>query len=102
MLAGRETHPRNTLLQQISHKSDLLISQLADFKNLIRDRRVVSFYETEQTRQLEFVRRPSINENTEKIIDSYERTARVDAGKGPATFSRRSIATPLFSNSLTI
>ena len=55
MLAGRETHPRNPLLQQISHKSDLLISQLADFKNLIRDRRVVSFYETEQTRQLEFV-----------------------------------------------
>ena len=55
MLAGRETHPRNALLQQINHKSDLLISQLADFKNLIRDRRVVSFYETEQTRQLEFV-----------------------------------------------
>jgi hypothetical protein len=55
MLAGHETHPRNALLQQISHKSDLLISQLADFKNLIRDRRVVSFYETEQTRQLEFV-----------------------------------------------
>jgi hypothetical protein len=55
MLAGRETHPRNALLQQISHKSDLLISQLGDFKNLIRDRRVVSFYETEQTRQLEFV-----------------------------------------------
>jgi hypothetical protein len=55
MLAGRETHPRNALLQQISHKSDLLMSQLVDFKNLIRDRRVVSFYETEQTRQLEFV-----------------------------------------------
>jgi len=55
MLAERETHPRNALLEQISHKSDLLISQLVDFKNLIRDRRVVSFYETEQTRQLEFV-----------------------------------------------
>ena len=55
MLAGHETHPRNALLQQISHKSDVLISQLVDFKNLIRDRRVVSFYETEQTRQLEFV-----------------------------------------------
>lgn len=55
MLAGREKHPRNALLQQISHKSNLLISQLADFKNLIRDRKIVSFYETEQTRQLEFV-----------------------------------------------
>jgi hypothetical protein len=55
MLSERETHPRNALIQQISLKSDLLISQLVDFKNLIRDRRVVSFYETEQTRQLEFV-----------------------------------------------
>jgi hypothetical protein len=102
MLAGRETSPRNVLLQQISHKSDLLISQLVDFKNLIRDRRVVSFYETEQTRQLEFVCRPSINEIRERIIDGYESTARVDAGKGPATLSRRSIPTPLFSSSLTI
>jgi len=55
MLAGGDHHPRDALLQQINHKSDLLISQLIDFKNLIRDRKVVSFYETQQTRQLEFV-----------------------------------------------
>ncbi|KAJ5366060.1 hypothetical protein N7541_000001 [Penicillium brevicompactum] len=52
MLAGNHSHPRGQLLQQISSKSDLLIHQLADFKNLIRDRKVVSFYETEQTRRL--------------------------------------------------
>ncbi|KAJ5565742.1 hypothetical protein N7535_007380 [Penicillium sp. DV-2018c] len=52
MLKGDESHPRGQLLQQISSKSDLLIHQLADFKNLIRDRKVVSFYETEQTRRL--------------------------------------------------
>ncbi|KAJ6118297.1 hypothetical protein N7471_013764 [Penicillium samsonianum] len=52
MLAGDTSHPREHLLQQISTKSDVLIHQLADFKNLIRDRKVVSFYETEQTRQL--------------------------------------------------
>ncbi|KAJ5745112.1 hypothetical protein N7520_010294 [Penicillium odoratum] len=52
MLAGDGRHPRGQLLQQISSKSDLLIHQLADFKNLIRDRKVVSFYETEQTRRL--------------------------------------------------
>ncbi|KAJ5917515.1 hypothetical protein N7466_011069 [Penicillium verhagenii] len=52
MLAGDRSHPREQLLQQISSKSDLLVHQLADFKNLIRDRKVVSFYETEQTRQL--------------------------------------------------
>ena len=55
MLAGQDNHPRNALLQQIRTKSDLLTFQLADFKNLIRDRKVVSLYETEQTRQLEFV-----------------------------------------------
>ncbi|KAJ5963046.1 hypothetical protein N7501_007987 [Penicillium viridicatum] len=52
MLAGDKSHPREQLLKQISSKSDLLMHQLADFKNLIRDRKVVSFYETEQTRQL--------------------------------------------------
>ncbi|KAJ5745111.1 hypothetical protein N7520_010293 [Penicillium odoratum] len=52
MLAGDERHPRGHLLQQISSKSDLLVHQLAGFKNLIRDRKVVSFYETEQTRRL--------------------------------------------------
>ncbi|CAG7947031.1 unnamed protein product [Penicillium salamii] len=52
MLASDGRHPRGQLLQQISSKSDLLIHQLADFKNLIRDRKVVSFYETEQTRRL--------------------------------------------------
>lgn len=56
MLAGDKSHPREQLLQQISTKSDLLIHQLADFKNLIRDRKVVSFYETEETRQLVLVR----------------------------------------------
>lgn len=55
MLAEDENHPRHTLLQQINMKSDLLTGQLVDFKNLIRDRKIVSFYETKQTRQLEFV-----------------------------------------------
>ncbi|KUL81412.1 hypothetical protein ZTR_10224 [Talaromyces verruculosus] len=52
MLGGDGKHPREKLLQQTSSKSDLLTLQLADFKNLIRDRKVVSFYETEQTRRL--------------------------------------------------
>ncbi|KAJ5878249.1 hypothetical protein N7455_001714 [Penicillium solitum] len=37
-------------IQQI--QSGVLIHQLADFKNLIRDRKVVSFYEIEQTKRL--------------------------------------------------
>ncbi|KAI1063203.1 hypothetical protein LB507_005556 [Fusarium sp. FIESC RH6] len=63
MLAD-SNHPRSSLLQQISKESDLLASQLVDFKNLIRDRKFVSFYETGQTKKLEF--------NTEK--KRWERT----------------------------
>lgn len=55
MLAGQNNHPRNALLQQIQSRSELLAFQVADFKNLIRDRKVVSFYGTKQTKQLEFV-----------------------------------------------
>jgi hypothetical protein len=55
MLGGDGHHPRETLLRQISSQSDVLIHQLADFKNLIRDRKVVSFYETEQTKRLVLV-----------------------------------------------
>ncbi|GAM34007.1 hypothetical protein TCE0_014f01316, partial [Talaromyces pinophilus] len=39
MLTGDRNHPREKLLQQISSRSDLLVHQLADFKNLIRDRK---------------------------------------------------------------
>ncbi|RGP78881.1 ankyrin repeat-containing [Fusarium longipes] len=54
MVTAGGTHPRSALLDQIKVKSDLLANQLVDFKNLIRDRKIVSFYETGQTRQLEF------------------------------------------------
>lgn len=56
MIAGEDYHPRTELLEQIKIKSDLLMYQLADFKNLIRDRKIVSFYERQQTRRLELVR----------------------------------------------
>lgn len=56
MVAGEDQHPRMKLLEQIKQDSDLLINQLTDFKNLIRDRRIVSFYETQQTRRLQQVK----------------------------------------------
>ena len=55
MIAGKDRHPRNELLEQIKLKSDLLIYQLVDFKNLVGDRKIISFYETQQTRSLELV-----------------------------------------------
>lgn len=56
MIAGKDQHPRMELLEQIKLKSDLLMYQLVDFKNLIRDRKIVSFYERHQTRRLQLVR----------------------------------------------
>jgi len=61
ILAHQENNHRSALLQQIRKESDLLESQLVDFKNLIRDRKVVSFYETRATRQLQFVWLPEEN-----------------------------------------
>ena len=54
-LTGGDHHPRNALLKQIKEKSDLLLSQLDDDKNLVRDRKIVSFYERRQTQQLQYV-----------------------------------------------
>ncbi|KAL1615287.1 hypothetical protein SLS56_011861 [Neofusicoccum ribis] len=53
LVAGND-HPRYGLLDQIQLKSDSLSNQLADFRNIFEDRKIVSFYETEQTRQLAF------------------------------------------------
>ncbi|RDW73410.1 hypothetical protein BP6252_07317 [Coleophoma cylindrospora] len=53
MISGEDRHPRAELLEQIKTKSDSLTYQLVDFKNLIRDRKIVSFYEMQQTRWLE-------------------------------------------------
>ncbi|KAH6841212.1 hypothetical protein CC77DRAFT_946574 [Alternaria alternata] len=53
MLGGQEDHSRIGLLEQIKKGSDILAQSLADFKNVVRDRKVVSFYETGQTRQVE-------------------------------------------------
>lgn len=55
MLTGQGEHPRRGLLEEIQQESKLLEYQLDAFRNLIRDRKIVSFYETEQTRRLEYV-----------------------------------------------
>ena len=55
MVAGQNNHPRKPLLEQIRNKSDQLECQVADFRNLIRDRKIVSFYERVRTRKLQYV-----------------------------------------------
>lgn len=56
LLSKHSDHPRHALLEEIQSKSQGLAYQLAAFKNLIGDRKVISFYETGQTRRLQFVR----------------------------------------------
>lgn len=56
MIAGKDLHPMNRLLEEIKAEAGPLIRQLTNFKNEIRDRKIISFYETEQTRRLELVR----------------------------------------------
>ena len=51
-IMGQEEHPRTGLLFQINTDSKELLHQLTDFKDILYDRRVVSFYETEQSRRL--------------------------------------------------
>ena len=71
MVAGLDEHPRTALLSQIRSKSDVLAFQLEDFKNLIRNRKIVSFYEMTQTRQLEFVWLSRFRYTSSKILMLY-------------------------------
>lgn len=56
MLADDDRNPRNDLLKQLGKNSEILGYQLTDFKNMIGDRKIVSFYEREQSKRLEKVR----------------------------------------------
>jgi hypothetical protein len=85
ILGGEDGHPRRVLLEQIRQKSDLLASQLDDFKNLVRDRKVVSFYETGQTRQLQFVRCCNLSKMQQSLTCVWDRTAKASSGQGQAT-----------------
>lgn len=98
MLTGDTNHPREQLLHQISDKSDILIQQLADFKNLIRDRKVISFYETEQTRQLVLVRIDLTHNQGATHTDCWDRTRKVDGGNAQGTSSLPSTQIRLFSS----
>jgi hypothetical protein len=52
MLGEDLSHPRTVLVNEIKQQSQRLCDQLSDFKNLIRDRKIVSFVEMQQTRRL--------------------------------------------------
>ena len=51
-IIAADAHPRTTLLQHIQVSSELLKVQLQDFINALDTIKIVSFYETEQSRRL--------------------------------------------------
>jgi len=57
----RDDNPRRELVEQLREKSALLQSQIADFRNLSRDYKIISFYEMQQSRRLKWVRRCDSN-----------------------------------------
>ncbi|KAK7419576.1 hypothetical protein QQZ08_010789 [Neonectria magnoliae] len=78
MLAGQDNHPRSALLQQIRDKSDLLAFQLADFKNLIRDRKIDS--ESKRWRRTgDFVTTVDSSSALLQLPDSMEEKIPLDA-----------------------
>jgi hypothetical protein len=51
-----DDNSRRELVEQLREKSALLQSQTADFRNLSRDYKIISFYEMRQSRRLKWVR----------------------------------------------
>ncbi|KAK3343206.1 hypothetical protein B0H65DRAFT_470724 [Neurospora tetraspora] len=49
-------HPRLDLVEQLRCNSRALEDQIADFKNICHKYKIVSFYETQQTRRLHWGR----------------------------------------------
>ena len=61
MVEENKCYSRNDLLEDIKHGSRLLEQQLLRFKNWIGDRKVVSFIEMKQTKELQKVRPQSFS-----------------------------------------
>ena len=96
-MLGDDKHPRQSLLRQISSTSDLLMNQLGDFKDIIHDRKIVSFYENLQTRKPEFVWHTSIK-MFRKSDNALYRTTRINDGGEQVNLLPRSAQTLPYFN----
>lgn len=52
MIVEDGDNPRSVLLNEIDKQSSILLSQLSDFTSVIKDRKIISFYEQSQTKSL--------------------------------------------------
>ncbi|KAF1957426.1 hypothetical protein CC80DRAFT_592694 [Byssothecium circinans] len=65
-------NPRRDLVEELRKNSSSLQSQVADFRNLARDYKIVSFYETQQSRRLKWDEEKSGFRRTGEFITSVE------------------------------
>jgi hypothetical protein len=96
-----DDNPRRELVEQLREKSALLQSQIADFRNLSRDYKIISFYEMQQSRRLKWVRRCDSNCSA-SILNLSRRTKRHGASEEPANISRLWIPIQHYYNFQTI
>lgn len=82
-----DDNPRRELVEQLREKSALLQSQIADFRNLSRDYKIISFYEMQQSRRLKWVRQCKSNCSV-SILNPSPRTKRHGASEELANTSR--------------
>ena len=68
VIAAQPNHPRGPLLDEIEEKSSKLAYISTKFKSLVGDRKIVSFYEVEQSRTLDQVAMSHPNLNPAFLI----------------------------------
>ncbi|ORX95666.1 hypothetical protein BCR34DRAFT_498311 [Clohesyomyces aquaticus] len=65
-------NPRRGLVEELREKSSSLESQISDFRNLARDYKIVSFYETQQSKRLKWDEEKSRFRRTGEYITSVD------------------------------
>jgi protein SERAC1 len=68
---GMGPHPREALVKQIEEGSGSLAERVSSFKEIIRGRKIVSFYETVQTKRLAQVCSTTFSLQTSKARSPY-------------------------------
>lgn len=86
-------NPRRGLVEELREKSLSLQSQISDFRNLARDYKIVSFYETQQSRRLKWVSRLQTHSYSSSRLTELSRTKRSLGFEEPVNILRQWIPT---------
>jgi hypothetical protein len=86
-------NPRRGLVEELREKSLSLQLQISDFRNLARDYKIVSFYETQQSRRLKWVNRLQAHSYSSSRLTELSRTKRSLGFEEPVNILRQWILT---------